>query len=113
MVLDAQMSSIPSTGRPVDNTKHKCSSGRPPWWPAAAQDPGQHYATRQPNKLQAAANGQDKIKWASEMKPKYTRALLTMESSRANQAFWTGRHGIAAVVLLTIQRAVCLQTIKW
>ncbi|OIW26528.1 hypothetical protein CONLIGDRAFT_581350 [Coniochaeta ligniaria NRRL 30616] len=36
--------------------------------------------------FQAPPNEQDKVKWASEMKLKYTRALLTMESSRANLA---------------------------
>jgi transcription initiation factor TFIID subunit 12 len=36
--------------------------------------------------FQAPPNEQDKMKWASEMKLKYTRALLTMESSRANLA---------------------------
>jgi len=36
--------------------------------------------------FQAPANEPDKVKWASEMKLKYTRALLTMESSRANLA---------------------------
>lgn len=36
--------------------------------------------------FQAPANEPDKMKWVSEMKLKYTRALLTMESSRANLA---------------------------
>lgn len=36
--------------------------------------------------FQAPANEPDKAKWVGEMKLRYTRALLTMESSRANLA---------------------------